>query len=243
MQKKNIIIFGASGHGSVILDCIEKEGKYNVIGFLDSFKERGSIHCGYPVLGSEDDLPLILSNKNIFAGVIAIGDNWQRKLMLDKIILISPEFQFINVIHPNAIIGKDVVIGQGTVIMAGVIVNSSSIIKNHCILNTNSLLEHDCVMENFSSLSPGVNTSGNVLLGKGSAICIAATIVEGVVIGNHTIVGAASLVIDNLPNEVLAYGSPAKVIRKRKIGDSYLGKKNRISSQLYRKRNIKKTIA
>ncbi len=38
---KNIVIIGASGHGSVILDCIEKENKYNLLGFVDSFKKKG----------------------------------------------------------------------------------------------------------------------------------------------------------------------------------------------------------
>ena len=243
MQKNNIIIFGASGHGSVILDSIEKEGKYNVIGFLDTFKKKGSTHCGYPVLGSEEDIPSILATENVFAGVIAIGDNWQRKLMFDKITSISSKFEFVNCIHPSAIIGKNVTIGKGTVIMAGVIINSSATIMEHCILNTNSLLEHDCVMNNFSSLSPGVNTGGNMVLGNGSAICIGVTVVEDIKIGDHTVIGAGSLVVDNLPDEVVAYGTPARIIRKRKVGNSYLGKKDRISSQLYRKRNIQKTIA
>ena len=243
MQKNNIIIFGASGHGSVILDSIEKEGKYNVIGFLDTFKKKGTKHCGYPVLGSEEDIPSILATENVFAGVIAIGDNWQRKLMYDKITSISSKFEFVNCIHPSAIIEKNVTIGKGTVVMAGVIINSSATIMDHCILNTNSLLEHDCVMNNFSSLSPGVNTGGNMVLGNGSAICIGVTVVEDIKIGDHTVIGAGSLVVDDLPDEVVAYGTPARIIRKRKVGNSYLGKKDRISAQLYKKRNIQKTIA
>ena len=73
---QNVIIFGASGHGSVVLDCLEKEGKYNVIGFVDSFKEKGSRISGYQVLGSEIDLPYLISRFNIIGGLVAIGDNW-----------------------------------------------------------------------------------------------------------------------------------------------------------------------
>ena len=54
---KNIVIFGSSGHGSVVLDCIENEGKDKVVGFIDSTKKKGSKQNGYEILGTEYDLP------------------------------------------------------------------------------------------------------------------------------------------------------------------------------------------
>ncbi|WP_019668811.1 acetyltransferase [Eudoraea adriatica] len=219
---KDIIIFGASGHGSSVLDCIEKEGKYKVAGFLDSFKKKGSKHNGYPILGSEYELPFLINKYNLREGIVAVGDNWSRSILVKKITKIVPDFNFISSIHPNTVIGNNVTIGSGVVIMPGVIINSNSTIGNHCILNTLSSLDHDGNMHEFSSLAPGVCTGGNFELGGYSAICLGAQIIENIKIGEHTVVGAGALVLNNLGSHLLSYGSPSKIIRNRSIGESYL---------------------
>lgn len=233
---QNIIIFGASGHGSVVLDCIEKEGKYKVAGFIDSFKKTGSYVNEYPILGTEDDLTDIIDKYDIYGGIVAIGDNWIRNTVVEKIKKISPHFKFVSVLHPNAEVGKDVQVGDGSVIMPGVVVNANSYIGHFCILNTNSSLGHDGFMQNFSSLAPKACTGGNLNLGKYSAICLGANVINAISIGNHTVVGAGSLVVGNLESNILAYGAPAKKIRDREIGEPYMSgrKKNVEVIPLYR---------
>lgn len=221
---KDIIIIGASGHASVVLDCIEKEKRYRVIGFIDSFKSKGELFFGHSILGTEDDLPNIMASNEIFGGIIAIGDNWSRKVIADKIKSIYPNFKYITAVHPSTIIGKNVTLGKGTVLMPGVIINSSSVVGEHCILNTNSCLEHDSSIGDFSSISPSVCTGGNIHIGTLSAICLGVTIIEGITIGNSVVVGAGSLVLNDISDKVVAYGSPATVIRKRLESDSYLGR-------------------
>lgn len=219
---KNVIIFGASGHGSVVLDCIEQEGKYNMIGFVDSYKKKGRRQNGYEILGNEADLPVLIEKFNIFGIIVAIGDNWTRKTIVDKVSEIAPNLNFISAIHPNATIGKDVVIGTGTVIMPGAIVNANCTVGEFCILNTSCSLDHDGRMEHFSSLAPRVCTGGNLHLGKYSALCLGANVIESITIGEHVVVGAGSLVISDFESYVLVYGSPARVIKPRAIGDKYL---------------------
>ncbi|MCJ7466112.1 MAG: acetyltransferase [Maribacter sp.] len=220
MQK--IIIFGASGHGSVVLDCIQNEAKYKVIGFVDSFKKKGTKLNGYEVLGSELDLPYLLDKYSVIGGLVAIGDNWLRRSIVERIQKIAPDFRFITAIHPYSTIGLDVEIGDGTVIMPGVIINANTVIGNHCILNTNASLDHDGFMYNFTSLAPRVCIGGNLILGECSAICLGANIIENITVGKHTVVGAGSLVVGNIGNNVLAYGAPAKKIRNRVPGEPYL---------------------
>ncbi|WP_289644964.1 acetyltransferase [Maribacter aestuarii] len=225
----NIIIIGASGHGNVVLDCIEKEGKYRVVGFVDSIKKKGLSHNGYPVLGTEYDLPYIISAYNVQGGIIAIGDNWSRKLVEDRISAILPDFNYIKAIHPNAIIGKRCTIGEGAVVLAGAVVNSGSVVGKFCILNTNSSLDHDSIIGDYSSLAPRVTTGGNLILGCFSAICLGASIIENVEIGEHTVVGAGALVLSHIPSMVMAFGTPATVIKKRKVGEGYLGRNSHSS--------------
>lgn len=220
---QNVVIFGASGHGSVVLDCLEREGKYNFIGFIDSFQEKGTALNGYSVLGTENDLPELIEAFNIIGGIVAIGDNWIRSSMVDRISKIEPNFNYITVIHPTAEIGKEVQIGKGSVVMPGVTVNANTLVGNHCILNTHSSLDHDGFMNNFSSLAPNVCIGGNFILGNCSAVCLGTNIIENITIGSHSVIGAGSLVVGNVDSHALVYGAPAKMIRKRIAGEKYLG--------------------
>ena len=223
----NIVIFGASGHGSVVLDCIEREGKYNFVGFIDSFLQKGTEVGEYTVLGSENNLPEIIDTYNLFGGIIAIGDNWTRSLVVDRISKIVTDFNFVCTVHPSAEVGKDVQLGKGSVVMPGVTINANTIIGYHCILNTNSSIDHDGFMHHFSSLAPSVCVGGNFIIGTRSAVCLGANIIENITVGAHSVIGAGSLVVGNIGSHVLVYGVPAKIVRKRISGEKYLkGNKN-----------------
>lgn len=219
---KNIVIIGASGHGSAILDCIEKEGKYNVVGYIDSFAKKNTFFNGYKILGSEYDLPYLTDKYNLFGGIVAIGDNWNRKQLVRNITKVLSTFQFITTIHPSAIIGRNVSIGRGVAIMPGVIVNANSMIDDHCILNTSSSLDHDGHMHEYSSLAPRVCVGGNLRLGAFSSIGLGSYVIESITIGAHSVIGAGSLVLKDVDNLVIAYGNLAKEIRKRKANEPYL---------------------
>ncbi|MEM9142816.1 MAG: acetyltransferase [Bacteroidota bacterium] len=223
---KNIVIFGAYGHGSVVLDCIEKEGKYRIIGFLDSFKKRGLHLNGYTVLGSEFHLPYLIQKHNIHAGIIAIGDNWLRKLLVDRIAKIAPGFEYVHTVHPKAVIGKDVRIGKGSVVLPGAVVEANATVGTFCIVNTNASLGHHGRMGDYSSLAPKSCTGGHFILGKFSAICLGTSVIDNITISEHSVVGAGSLVVGNIGSYTVAYGAPAKKIRPRAAGEPYTGKGN-----------------
>lgn len=219
---ENIVIVGSSGHAKVVVDVVEKQKKYQVVGFIDSYRDVGESTLGIPVLGGEGDLPNIIKEHNVKYAFIAIGDNAIRHKVFNKIKSLVPDLSFCTIVHPAANIGKDVLIGKGTVVMAGAVVNPSSVIGEFCILNTNSSLDHDSTMASFSSLAPRVSTGGGCNIGEFSAVSIGAVLKHGVTIGNDSVVGANSLVLNNVPSGVVAYGSPAKQVRTRSFGDKYL---------------------
>lgn len=219
---KNVLIFGIGGHAKVIVDIIEKQGKYNITGFINKNFEKNKFEMGYEVLGDELSLKQIIPKYEIYGGVIGIGDNSIRASVKDKIHKLIPNFKFVNCIHPNSTLGKDVILGEGNVLMAGTIINSSSKINNHCILNTNSSIDHDCLMSNYSSIAPNVTVGGNVQIGEYSAIGVGSSIFHNVIIGDNCIIGGGSLVCNDTVKDSVYYGSPSKYIRKHKLGDSYL---------------------
>lgn len=200
---KKILVFGTGGHSKVIVDLIQKSGQYEIAGIIE--KDQENI----------DELPCL-------AGVIAIGDNWKRGELVKKILKKQPDFKFCSAIHPSAQIGSDVKIGDGTVIMAKAVVNSGSEIGQHCIINTKASVDHDCKLKDFSSIAPGATLGGNVNLGTYSAISLGASVIQGISIGDHSVIGAGSTVVSSIPDHVLAYGVPCKVIRKRELHEKIL---------------------
>lgn len=220
---KNIIVIGSSGHGKVVIDVIEKENKYIITGlFDDKYETTGSTFFGYEILGKTYSIPDFIHKNNIYGGIIAIGDNWTRYMVFQKIKALIPDFNFIRTIHPSASIGRNVITGDGTVIMAGSIINSDSKIGEHSIINTGASIDHDNIIGNFASIAPGVTTGGNVNIDSYSAISLGVNIIHGINIGKHTVIGAGSTVLKDIPSYTVAYGTPAKVIRRRKEGDRYL---------------------
>lgn len=217
-----IIIIGSSGHAKVIIDIIEQEGRYEIIGLLDEYRKVGEQTLGYQVLGHSGVLSELMVSYKLKGLIVAIGDNFIRSRVVTRIGKMYPSLPFVSAIHPKASIAKDVAVGKGTVIMAGVTVNSSCQIGHFCILNTNSSLDHDSIMGAFSSLAPHVTTGGNCRIGEYSAISIGTVLIHGVRIGEHTVIGAGSTVIKNHESFKVAYGTPAAVVRKRNIGDKYL---------------------
>ena len=103
---ERILLFGGGNQLHYTIDIINKEGKYDVIGIIDSIHPVGSDRFGYKVLGRQDDLIDIIDEFDIDGGLITIGDNWSRFYVQQSITKQLPNFKFINAIHPSVIIGE-----------------------------------------------------------------------------------------------------------------------------------------
>jgi sugar O-acyltransferase (sialic acid O-acetyltransferase NeuD family) len=219
---RNILLIGSSGHARVVIDIVEKENRYNIIGLIDTFRNVGETTLGYAVLGSDANIPDLAGKNNITGFLVTIGDNSVREKAVTNIRKICPHIPFVSAIHPGADIGKEVSIGCGTVIMAGAVVNPCCSVGEFCIINTNASLDHDSRMGNFSSLAPRVATGGNCSIGNFTAVGIGAVLRHGISIGDNTVIGAGSVVMHNLGDFSVSYGIPARKIRERSHGSEYL---------------------
>jgi acetyltransferase-like isoleucine patch superfamily enzyme len=97
--------------------------------------------------------------------------------------------------------------------MPNAVINADAYVGEHVIVNTAATIDHDCRIEDFVHISPGVHMAGGVQIGCCARIGIGASLIPGVRVGRDTIVGAASCVIRDLPENVIAVGCPAKVIK------------------------------
>ena len=216
-----VIIFGTSGHAKVIIDIIESNPKFEFIGFVDNHVSVGNKVLGYPVLGKDESLVMLMEKYGFNKGVIGVGDNFVRSKVCEMIFALAPNFEFINCIHKSAKLSNHCQMGVGNVVMPGVTINASSFIFNHCILNTNSSLDHDCKMMNYSSLGPNSAVGGKCSIGEFSHIGIGASVIQGVSIGKNCIIGGGSVVTKNSQSDSIYVGVPSKKISNRELGDKY----------------------
>jgi len=221
-SKKRILLFGGGNQVHYTIDIIEKENKYEIAGIIDSVHPIGADRYGYKVLGRQENLTQIVEEYKIDAGLITIGDNWSRSIVYNAIIKQMPSFEFVNAIHPSVIIGKNVELGFGVVMMAGVIVNPLAKIGNFTFFATGCQIEHDCIIEEYASVSAGSVMGGYVTIGKFSAITLGVTILDRLKIGENSVIGSGSLVLKDIPDNVLAHGNPINKIRERAIGEKFL---------------------
>lgn len=210
-----VVVYGAGGHAKVILDILEKQGRYEVLAVIDENPKTDTL-LGYPVLRAD------AKTWPAERGVIAIGDNFTRRKVVDQLRRDRPNFRFVSAIHPSAQIARDVEIGEGTVVMAGAIINTSSRIGAHCILNTRCSIDHDALIGDYASFGPGAVTGGLVVVGEGAAIALGALCLHKVKIGRDCVIGAGSVVTRDVDASTVAYGNPCRPVRTRAAGDRYL---------------------
>ena len=216
-----ILIFGASGHAKAIVNAL-LSNNIQPRGYIDSIKEINSFVMGFPVLGTEAQLHDMLVDGKSNSIILAIGDNYSRMLIAQRLQKQYPQLKFPSVFHRNTIVSESTIIGKGAVILPGAVIGPEATLGNFCIINTNASLDHDGKMDDFSSLAPNSVTGGNVAIGKFSAIGLGAMILHKISIGSNSVVGAGAVVTKNIPDDSVAYGNPAKIIRQRKQGEKYL---------------------
>lgn len=119
----------------------------------------------------------------------------------------------INVIHSTLSKSDTVVLGNGILINSLVSIAAHTIIGNYVSINRNVSIGHHTTIGEYVSINPGVNIAGNVSIGEGTTIGMGANVLNKIKIGSNTIVGAGSVVTKDLPDNVVAYGNPCKIIR------------------------------
>lgn len=196
-----MILYGASGHGKVILDILESMNEPAIEIWDDADKEPV---WEYPV------------HKPKSAGadkmVIGIGVNATRKKIAE---LLTGTFIFGKAVHATAYISPRASIGEGTVVMAGVTVNPDVQIGKHCIINTSCSIDHDCNIGDYAHVSPNATLSGDVHVGEGTHIGSGASVIQGIRIGKWCTIGAGTVVIKDIPDFATAVGNPARIIKTK----------------------------
>jgi sugar O-acyltransferase (sialic acid O-acetyltransferase NeuD family) len=221
-RMERLLIVGASEHGRSVLDVAKRAGAYEVVGLLDDGRPVGGTVLGVPVLGPVGALDQLRAETGASAIFVAIGDNMVRRRVAHRIRALQPLLPFAVLVHPSAQIGMDVELGEGTVVHAGAVIGPGSRVGAQVIVNTRASIDHDCRLADGVSVAPGAVLGGCCDIGNAAAVGIGAVLIHGRQVGAHSVIGAGAVVVRDLPEAVVAYGNPARVIRPRSPGDTYL---------------------
>lgn len=214
MSKEDLLIIGAGGHARSILDISIENNEYNIIGCIDAtypYRTNVDFMEDIKIVGNDSCLQQLYQDgvKNIF---VAIGENKLRNMLYDQVVQIG--FTPVNIISKHARISERAILGKGICIMAGAVVNVNCNIEDNCIINTNCSIDHDCNIGKSVHIAPGCAISGYVKIGEQSHLGTGCIVIDRVSIGKKTYIGAGSVVVKSIENGVLAYGVPAKKIKK-----------------------------
>ena len=156
---RKLYIIGAGGFGREVAWLVRRINNvtpaWDLKGFIDDDASLwGRAEDGYKVLGGCDYLRA--KGQSVWA-VCAIGNARTRKKIVESF---NEGVNFATLIDPSVIMGDSVTVGDGTIICAGTIITVDVSIGNHVIINLDSTIGHDDVIDDYVTLYPSVNVSG-----------------------------------------------------------------------------------
>lgn len=210
--RQSLVIWGTSGHARVVADIVALEKRYDIVGFLDDFRQQGEEprFCTAEILGGREVLPKLIQ-KGVCAVLIAVGDPRARLTLAG--LAASHGLALASAVHPRAIVAGDVEISAGSVIVAGAVVNPGVRIGRATIINTLASVDHGCSLDDGATICPGARLGGDVQVDRCAWVGIGATVRERVRIGEHSVVGAGAVVVRDVPPHAVVVGVPARVVR------------------------------
>jgi acetyltransferase EpsM len=211
-MRRKIVIWGAGGHAMCVADIIRLRDEYELVGFLDdvSPERTGRSFFGAKILGGCEQLDQLLK-QGIDSMILGFGNNTAR-LALGELVR-ARGYELASALHPSCVIAAGVPVGAGTVIRAGAVVEAGASIGENVIIGACASVGHGSVLRDAVRLNPGANVSGNVTVGRATVIGTGAAIKDRIDIGAYTLVGAGATVVRAIPDSVVAFGNPARVVR------------------------------
>ncbi len=215
----NYIIFGVSAFLSDIMDLIHaNDGKvYKIymnmkevqcertVGFRDRIAKLGyevAIYESMDAFQPEENCEYVL------------GTPSPQKFKLVEELKSQHGLMFKALVHPTVYLGSNVHLGEGVQVNVCTALGPNAYLDDFCTINRNVSIGHDAKIGKYALIGPATTIGGSGQIGAKSTIGMRACIFDRIHIGEGAVVGAGSLVTKDVEPQMVAYGSPAKSVRK-----------------------------
>lgn len=202
-----IVVIGAGGHASVVVDALELSMPATNLRIVDADQSKVSALLLDHVI---QDMPQwdTISPCRVH---VAIGDNAIREKVVQGVIQCGHDL--FSVIHPNSTGSRYSDIGPGSFIAASSVLGAGAKLADGVIINHGAVVDHDCRIGGFSHIAPNATLGGEVKVGERVLIGAGATVLPGITIGDDIVIGAGSVVTHDLKEQGCTYvGMPTKRI-------------------------------
>jgi len=185
---------------------------YTIAGVLDRKEKVGEQIFGFPIIATDDDLDAVKKKCDCFAVTVGQVKSADIRLKIyNRLKEIDADLP--SIVASSAQVSSFATLGMGTMVFHKAIINAAAVVGENCIINSGALLEHDVVVGNHCHISTSAVVNGNVIISEGCFIGSNATLLQGLHIGGYAIVGAGSVVLEDVAGKTVVAGSPAKTIR------------------------------
>jgi sugar O-acyltransferase (sialic acid O-acetyltransferase NeuD family) len=215
--RKRLVIYGAGLGARQLLEVTRQLGDVEVVGLIDDNPElKDARIAGLPVLGGFGDLAGLAERGEIDGIALSFHSEVRRKV--HRRIAAEVKLPILPLVDPRAIVGMDVQLGAGALIEAGAVVGPGTTIGEGTIVDVGAVVAHDCFLGPFSHLSPGCTLSGVVSLTENVLVGVGAAINSTVTIGRNVIITPGAAVMNDVGDDVVVGGVPAKMIGQSRRG-------------------------
>ena len=126
-------------------------------------------------------------------------------------------------IEPGAIIREKVDIGEGAVIMMGAVINIGAVIGKRTMIDMGAVLGGRATVGDNCHIGAGAVLAGviepasatPVIIEDGVLVGANAVVIEGVHVGKNAVVAAGAVVIEDVPENAVVAGCPARIIKMK----------------------------
>ncbi len=206
-----MLLVGLGGHAREIVDVLGYE-KWPDFVFYEEFHSGGDRLWTQKIKTISDTEEVLQYFAHDPQFVLAVGKPNLREKFFNKFKEIGGVP--VSVIADSAQLSKNnLILGQGLNIMHRAFLSANVNIGRGALINTGANIHHDVVIGEFAEISPNTVLTGFSSVGSRSSIGAGTVILPGIKVGSNSIIGAGSVVTRNIPDNVTAVGSPAKVIK------------------------------
>lgn len=205
-------IYGAGGLGREVLELAkiinEREKVWDEFVFIIDGAGGNTVN-GVMVYSYEEAINKYKGDLEISMG---IGEPAVREKLFAKIK--KDGIETATLIHPDVYIPESTKIGKGVTIQTGCCISCNVEIEDYVYIQPQANVGHNDFLKTGCILSGMANLAGNVTIGNYTYVGLSTVIKEGILVGDYSIIGMFSAVYNDIPDEMIAMGNPARPMKR-----------------------------